>query len=309
MGFPLCGRADIFEIYATYCDIVSQHNHLSAREPLAMLSKSLNSRWPSRDAIFNDLVKLMACLDLSADSLKFNCFYDFVFFVCRENGQKSITVSRAITAWRIVLTGRFRLLNQWCEFIEKYQRYNISEDAWRQLLAFSRCVNEDLDGYDPKGAWPVVIDDFVEHMYRINQSKCSTIDPCCSCGDMDTQPSISSTFRGLNLLPGSKRKSLTDTEGGNVAVLNSDGMARPDKRLKPDCDPNIVQHWELDSAMSGGIDETTDDQYGGNVVNKPSVMICMHSACAVEDSLSKGLEGHLSIGCCLPTTHKLGFFL
>ncbi|XP_039128788.1 uncharacterized protein LOC120264935 isoform X3 [Dioscorea cayenensis subsp. rotundata] len=46
-------------------DIVSQHNHLSAREPLAMLSKSLGSRWPSRDAIFNDLVKLIACLDLS----------------------------------------------------------------------------------------------------------------------------------------------------------------------------------------------------------------------------------------------------
>lgn len=34
---------------------------------------------------------------------------------------------------------------------QKYQRHNISEDTWQQLLAFSRCVNEDLEGYDPRG--------------------------------------------------------------------------------------------------------------------------------------------------------------
>ncbi|XP_039128772.1 protein DETOXIFICATION 33-like isoform X1 [Dioscorea cayenensis subsp. rotundata] len=36
-------------------DIVSQHNHLSAREPLAMLSKSLGSRWPSSVRVSNEL--------------------------------------------------------------------------------------------------------------------------------------------------------------------------------------------------------------------------------------------------------------
>lgn len=34
---------------------------------------------------------------------------------------------------------------------QKYQRHNISEDTWQQLLSFSRCVNEDLEGYDPRG--------------------------------------------------------------------------------------------------------------------------------------------------------------
>jgi hypothetical protein len=34
---------------------------------------------------------------------------------------------------------------------QKYQRHNISEDTWQQLLDFSRCVNEALDGYDPRG--------------------------------------------------------------------------------------------------------------------------------------------------------------
>lgn len=27
-------------------------------------------------------------------------------------------VTKAVSAWRIVLAGRFRLLNQWCEFVE-----------------------------------------------------------------------------------------------------------------------------------------------------------------------------------------------
>jgi hypothetical protein len=34
---------------------------------------------------------------------------------------------------------------------QKYQRHNISEDTWQQILDFSRCVNEDLEGYDPRG--------------------------------------------------------------------------------------------------------------------------------------------------------------
>jgi DCN1-like protein 1/2 len=77
-----------------------------------------------------------------------------------------LAVQRAVGAWRMVLNGRFWLLDRWCNFVEKYQRYNITEDVWQQLLAFSRCVNEDLEGYDPKGAWPVLVDDFVEHMHR-----------------------------------------------------------------------------------------------------------------------------------------------
>ncbi|KAG8362797.1 hypothetical protein BUALT_Bualt01G0137300 [Buddleja alternifolia] len=93
----------------------------------------------------------MSRLNLMADFSEFSRFYEFVFFICRENGQKNITVSRAVMAWRLVLAGRFRLLNQWCNFIEKNQRHNISEDTWRQALAFSRCVHENLERYDPEG--------------------------------------------------------------------------------------------------------------------------------------------------------------
>ncbi|KAH0869891.1 hypothetical protein HID58_076913 [Brassica napus] len=148
----------------------------------------------------------------------FTRFYDFVFFMCRENGQKSITVAKAITAWKLVLAGRFRLLNRWCDFTEKNQRHNISEDTWQQVLAFSRCVHENLEGYDSEGAWPVLIDEFVEHMYSIlGPSKNTSLS--CNCGDTESESCLyedplsdkhhkddSRYHTGLRSVPGLKRK-------------------------------------------------------------------------------------------------------
>ncbi|XVE83770.1 hypothetical protein DITRI_Ditri16bG0113100 [Diplodiscus trichospermus] len=166
----------------------------------------VESRVHTRTAIFDELLELMLRLDMMVDFSEFSRFYDFVFFVCRENGQKNITVSRAVAAWRLVLAGRFRLLNQWCNFVEKYQRHNISEDTWQQVLAFSRCVHENLEGYDPEGAWPVIIDDFVEHMYRISGSnKDSNV--FFSCGDSESQLcAYEDSLPGLRGFPGLKRK-------------------------------------------------------------------------------------------------------
>ncbi|WCJ39008.1 General transcription and DNA repair factor IIH helicase subunit XPB [Euphorbia peplus] len=36
------------------------------------------------------------------DFSEFSRFYDFVFFMCCENGQKNMPVSKAVTAWRLV---------------------------------------------------------------------------------------------------------------------------------------------------------------------------------------------------------------
>ncbi|XP_022884112.1 DCN1-like protein 1 isoform X2 [Olea europaea var. sylvestris] len=170
---------NIFEIYRQYCDIMSEaHSSVgesyspddesqklrSSREALAQLLTVVESSVNTGVSILEEAYKLMSRLDL----------------------MKSITVSRAVMAWRLILAGRFRLLNQWCNFVESNQRHNISEDTWRQVLAFSRCVHENLEGYDPEGAWPVLIDDFVEHMYRIRGFS----DPpsfFCNCGDSEAQ--------------------------------------------------------------------------------------------------------------------------
>ncbi|KAK4805012.1 hypothetical protein SAY86_004829 [Trapa natans] len=216
-------QLDIFDVYRRYCAIKygnastcmistqSQENELQQatlyRHALAQLLEMVQLRSNMRTAFFDEIFKLMTRLNLTVDFSEFSRFYDFVFFICRENGQKNITVSKAVAAWRLILAGRFRLLNQWCDFVERNQRYNISEDTWQQVLAFSQSVHENLEGYDPEGAWPVLIDDFVEHMYRILGSRnkftlhcaCDDLELCDGEGHDDTLP-------GLKSLPGLKRR-------------------------------------------------------------------------------------------------------
>ncbi|KAI3452296.1 hypothetical protein Pfo_008961 [Paulownia fortunei] len=295
---------DIFQIYRQYCDIMSRaiadegegfgpddelQNARISREALARLLKVVEAKVSARVSILEEVYKLMSKLDLMAS--EFSYFYDFVFFICRENGQKNITVSRAVTAWRLVLSGRFRLLNQWCNFVEKNQRHNISEDTWRQVLAFSRCVHENLEGYDPEGAWPVLVDDFVEYMYRIGGS-CGTPNLFCSCGDSEPQQ-CEDTLSGLKNFPGSKRKWGDNLQMGQES---SDGYARSS------CIANSKRRhlYFIEKSVNWGQNQVGNGEDDCvEIVKHSSPLGCTKSPCAVEGCLSKGFAGLLSSHSCL----------
>ncbi|KAF5735545.1 hypothetical protein HS088_TW15G01052 [Tripterygium wilfordii] len=304
MDVRASNRIDVFEIYKRFCDIRSGKEYMSegygqdnelqkakfTREALAELFKSVQSTVDTRITIFDELSKLMSRLNLMRDFSEFSRFYDFVFFICREDGQKNITVSKAVTVWRLVLAGRFRLLNQWCDFVEKNQRHNISEDTWQQVLAFSRCVHENLEGYDPEGAWPVLIDDFVEHMYRLLGSSDDAF--CCNCGDIETQTCIfDDSLPGLKVVPGLKRKLprfqkddmvLCDAFSSESANLNPVSNSKRTKLIaqKP-------SHWE-DHRARNCPDCCMD------MVKTNSPLGSSKSPCAVEGCLSRGFAGLFS---------------
>lgn len=286
MGSSAPDRFDVFEIYRRYSDIKARsllHRNDGtdvvkfSREALGELYRLIDKSMVSRDSIIDQLIKLMSQLNVKEDFFEFSNFYEFVFFILRENGQKNITVNRAIAAWKLVLSGRFRLLNHWCDFVEKNQRHNISEDTWVQILAFSRCVHEDLEGYDPGGAWPVLIDDFVEHMYRITGSSCCiSRDMVCSCADPESQLFTSDeTLPGLKGFPGLKRKLRDDNQRKDLDISGALSLESLSLELN-----NTKRRKQLESLELNKERNSSD-----------SLQL---TPCAVEQCLSKGFEGLLS---------------
>ena len=64
--------------------------------------------------------------------------------------------------WQLTLSERFGLLDQWTTFLREKKVQVITTDVWNMLLTFATDIAEDMSNFDDDGAWPVLIDDFVD---------------------------------------------------------------------------------------------------------------------------------------------------
>ncbi|GAB2222864.1 hypothetical protein Droror1_Dr00016994 [Drosera rotundifolia] len=99
------------------------------------------------------------------DEHKFREIYNFSFAWAKEKGQKSLALDTAIGMWQLLFDERkWPLIEHWCQFLQVRHNKAISRDTWSQLLEFVRNVDPQLSNYDSEGAWPYLIDEFVEYL-------------------------------------------------------------------------------------------------------------------------------------------------
>ncbi|XP_031487511.1 uncharacterized protein LOC116255719 isoform X2 [Nymphaea colorata] len=100
---------------------------------------------------------------------KFREIYNFAFGWAREKslmqGQKSLALDTAIGMWQLLFAEKqWPLVDHWCQFLQAKHNKAISRDTWSQLLEFAKTVDPMLSNYDAEGAWPYLIDEFVEYL-------------------------------------------------------------------------------------------------------------------------------------------------
>lgn len=99
---------------------------------------------------------------LVRDRNQMKSLYCFSFNYAKTPGQKSLDLDVALAYWKIILTPIFKHLGMWITFLQEHHKHAISRDTWNLMFDFVCLINDNLSNYDEEGAWPVLIDDFVE---------------------------------------------------------------------------------------------------------------------------------------------------
>eukprot|EP00878_Enallax_costatus_P003752 GHUV01003968.1.p1 GENE.GHUV01003968.1~~GHUV01003968.1.p1 ORF type:complete len:254 (+),score=70.65 GHUV01003968.1:404-1165(+) len=104
------------------------------------------------------------------DPHRYQEVYNFAFSWAREKGQKCLQLETALAMWNLLYVDdrRWQYIDDWCEFLQKHHNRAISKDTWVQLYEFARQIKPDFSNFDEAGAWPYLMDEFVDHMKKQN---------------------------------------------------------------------------------------------------------------------------------------------
>uniref|UniRef100_A0A1I8A7W8 Defective in cullin neddylation protein n=1 Tax=Steinernema glaseri TaxID=37863 RepID=A0A1I8A7W8_9BILA len=101
--------------------------------------------------------------EISNDAKSFRALYSYAFEFGRSCAQRTLPIDVAFAYWDMLFDERYVLYPQFKAFLDEKKQKGISKDQWNLVLDFMLSVKPDLSNYDSDGAWPVLLDEYVEY--------------------------------------------------------------------------------------------------------------------------------------------------
>lgn len=123
----------------------------------------------------DSVVKLQSKADqlraLLQDPHVFKGIYRYAYDFARDKDQRSMDMETAKAMLALLLGRHWPLHQHFAAFLDHSKYRVINKDQWCNILEFSRTISHDLSNYDVDGAWPVMLDEFVEWLKATRQQQ------------------------------------------------------------------------------------------------------------------------------------------
>lgn len=114
------------------------------------------------DSISKVQHKLDYLRSLLDDPVQFKNIYRYAFDFARDKEQRSMDIDTAKAMLALLLGKKWSLFGSFHQYLDQSKYKVINKDQWCNILEFSRSIAPDLSNYDEDGAWPVLLDEFVD---------------------------------------------------------------------------------------------------------------------------------------------------
>ncbi|XP_052795758.1 DCN1-like protein 5 [Mya arenaria] len=114
------------------------------------------------DCIAKIRQKLEYLRSLLEDMVQFKNIYRYAFDFARDKDQRSMDIDTAKAMLTLLLGKKWPLFTSFHQYLDQSKYKVINKDQWCNILEFSRSIFPDLSNYDEDGAWPVMLDEFVD---------------------------------------------------------------------------------------------------------------------------------------------------
>ncbi|XP_054712334.1 DCN1-like protein 5 isoform X1 [Uloborus diversus] len=102
------------------------------------------------------------------DPVTFKNIYRYAYDFARDKDQRSMDIETAKAMLQLLLGRIWPLYSSFHQFLEQSKYKVINKDQWCNVLEFSKTIKPDLSNYDEDGAWPVLLDEFVDWLKTKN---------------------------------------------------------------------------------------------------------------------------------------------